>query len=177
MAASGRSGTSQEIFAFTFAKTGRINHARGSNDQSFLDACRRRPTDVRPVWFMRQAGRYMNNTGRSAKARHPGDLQTAGPASTVTLQPVEILDVDAAIIFADLLLPIEPMGLKLRYEKGSGPAIDNPVRTSDDVDSLSTAYTDDLGYVGEAIQATVRALAGRVPVIGFVALPSPWPVI
>src|ERR1035438_10310571 len=68
-------------------------------------------------------------------------------------------------------LPHGPMGLKLRYEKGSGPAIDNPVRTSDDVDSLSTAYTDDLGYVGEAIQATVRALAGRVPVIGFVGAP------
>ncbi len=138
----------------------------------FLDACRRRPTDVRPVWFMRQAGRYMKQY-RQIRERH-GILEICKRpdlASTVTLQPVEILDVDAAIIFADLLLPIEPMGLKLHYEKGSGPTIDNPVRTSDDVDSLSTAYTDDLGYVGEAIQATVRALAGRVPVIGFVGAP------
>jgi uroporphyrinogen decarboxylase len=92
-------------------------------------------------------------------------------AATVTLQPVEMLDVDAAIIFADLLLPVEPMGLKLRYEKGEGPAIGNPVRTSDDVDSLSTTNTDELGYVGEAIQQVVRALAGKVPVIGFVGAP------
>ena len=89
----------------------------------------------------------------------------------MTLQPIEMLDVDAAIIFADLLLPIEPMGLKLRYEKGEGPMIANPVRTSDDVDSLSTTNTDDLGYVGEAIQQVVRALSGRVPVIGFVGAP------
>src|SRR6202043_709158 len=82
-----------------------------------------------------------------------------------------MLDVDAAIIFADLLLPIEPMGLKLRYAAGEGPIIDNPGRTTDDVDSLSTTNTDDLGYVGEAIQHTVRALAGRVPVIGFCAAP------
>jgi uroporphyrinogen decarboxylase len=89
----------------------------------------------------------------------------------VTLQPVEMLNVDAAIIFADLLLPVEPMGLKLRYEKGEGPVIGNPVRTSDDVDSLATTNTDDLGFVGEAIQNVVRALAGKVPVIGFVGAP------
>ena len=92
-------------------------------------------------------------------------------AAQVTLQPVEILDVDAAIIFADLLLPVEPMGLKLKFVSGEGPAIDNPVRTSDDVDSLSISNTDDLGYVGEAIQIVVRQLAGRVPVIGFVGAP------
>ncbi len=92
-------------------------------------------------------------------------------AAAVTLQPVEVLDVDAAIIFADLLLPVEPMGLKLRFATGEGPIIDNPVRTSNDVDSLSISNTDDLGYVGEAIQQVVRALAGRVPVIGFVGAP------
>ncbi len=92
-------------------------------------------------------------------------------AAQVTLQPVEILDVDAAIIFADLLLPVEPMGLKLKFVSGEGPAIDNPVRTSDDVDSLSISNTDDLGYVGEAIQIVARQLAGRVPVIGFVGAP------
>jgi uroporphyrinogen decarboxylase len=92
-------------------------------------------------------------------------------AAAVTLQPVEVLDVDAAIIFADLLLPVEPMGLKLRFATGEGPVIDNPVRTSNDVDSLSISNTDDLGYVGETIQLVVRALAGRVPVIGFVGAP------
>jgi uroporphyrinogen decarboxylase len=92
-------------------------------------------------------------------------------AAQVTLQPVEVLDVDAAIIFADLLLPVEPMGLKLKFVAGEGPKIDNPVRTSDDVDSLSISNTDELGYVGEAIQLVVRQLAGRVPVIGFVGAP------
>jgi len=92
-------------------------------------------------------------------------------AAAVTLQPVEVLDVDAAIIFADLLLPVEPMGLKLRFVSGEGPVIDNPVATSEDVDSLSISNSDDLGYVGEAIQSVTRALAGRVPVIGFVGAP------
>jgi len=138
----------------------------------FLDACRRRPTDVRPVWFMRQAGRYLKQY-RQIRDRH-GILEICKRpdlASTVTLQPVEILDVDAAIIFADLLLPVEPMGLKLKYVSGEGPVIDNPVLTSDDIDSLSISDTDQLGYVSEAIQIVVRQLAGRVPVIGFVGAP------
>ncbi len=138
----------------------------------FLDACKRRPTDVRPVWFMRQAGRYLPQY-RAIRAKH-GILEMCKRpdlAATVTLQPIEILDVDAAIIFADLLLPVEPMGLKLRYAEGEGPIIDNPVRTTDDIDSLSTVNTDDLGYVGEAIQMVARALNGRLPVIGFVGAP------
>jgi uroporphyrinogen decarboxylase len=138
----------------------------------FLDACRRRPTDVRPVWFMRQAGRYLKQY-REIRQHH-GLLEICKRpdlAAQVTLQPVEILDVDAAIIFADLLLPVEPMGLKLRFAAGEGPVIDNPVRTSNDIDSLSISNTDDLGYVGETIQKVVAALAGRVPVIGFVGAP------
>jgi len=138
----------------------------------FLDACRRRPTDVRPVWFMRQAGRYLKQY-REIRQHH-GLLEICKRpdlAAQVTLQPVEILDVDAAIIFADLLLPVEPMGLKLRFATGEGPVIDNPVRTSNDIDSLSISNTDDLGYVGETIQRVVAALAGRVPVIGFVGAP------
>jgi uroporphyrinogen decarboxylase len=138
----------------------------------FLDACRRRPTDVRPVWFMRQAGRYMPQY-REIRAKH-GILEICKRpdlATQVTLQPVEILDVDAAIIFADLLLPVEPMGLKLRFVAGEGPQIGNPIETPTDIDALSTSNTDDLGYVGESIQMVTRALAGRVPVIGFVGAP------
>jgi uroporphyrinogen decarboxylase len=138
----------------------------------FLDACRRRPTDVRPVWFMRQAGRYMKPY-RDLRLKH-GILEICKRpdlAAEVTLQPIEILDVDAAIIFADLLLPVEPMGLKLRFAQGEGPVIDNPVRTTNDIDSLSISNTDDLGYVGESIQLVTKALAGRVPVIGFVGAP------
>jgi uroporphyrinogen decarboxylase len=138
----------------------------------FLDACRRRPTDVRPVWFMRQAGRYMKQY-REIRQHHTilEICKRADLAATVTLQPVEILDVDAAIIFADLLLPVEPMGLKLKFVAGEGPVIENPVRTNSDVDSLSISNTDDLGYVGEAIQLATKALAGRVPLIGFVGAP------
>ena len=138
----------------------------------FLDACRRRPTDVRPVWFMRQAGRYMKQYREiRAKASILEICKRPDLAAQVTLQPVEVLDVDAAIIFADLLLPVEPMGLKLKFVAGEGPNIGNPVRTSDDVDSLSISNTDELGYVGEAIQLVVRQLGGRVPVIGFVGAP------
>ena len=138
----------------------------------FLDACRRRPTDVRPVWFMRQAGRYLKPY-REIRAKHTILEICKRPdlASQVTLQPVEILDVDAAIIFADILLPVEPMGLKLEFRAGEGPHIDNPIRTSTDVDSLSISNTDDLGYVGESIQLVTRALAGKVPVIGFTGAP------
>src|SRR3954452_19623674 len=92
----------------------------------FLDACRRRPTDVRPVWFMRQAGRYLKPY-REIRAKH-GILEICKKpelAAAVTLQPIEILDVDAAIIFADLLLPVEPMGLKLEFISGEGPLIEN----------------------------------------------------
>ena len=93
-------------------------------------------------------------------------------AAAVTLQPVEILDVDAAIIFADLLLPVEPMGLKLRFATGEGPRHRQPgTHSMRTWIALSTSNTDDLGYVGEAIQNVVRALAGKVPVIGFVGAP------
>jgi len=138
----------------------------------FLDACRRRPTDVRPVWFMRQAGRYLKPY-RDIRSKFSILEICKRPdlAATVTLQPVEILDVDAAIIFADLLLPVEPMGLKLKFVAGEGPVINNPVRNSSDIDSLSISNTDDLGYVGQSIQMVVRELAGRVPVIGFVGAP------
>ena len=121
---------------------------------------------------MRQAGRYMKQyRDIRAKVGILDICKRPDLAAQVTLQPVEILDVDAAIIFADLLLPVEPMGLRLKFVAGEGPVIDNPVRTSDDVDSLSISNTDELGYVGEAIRIVVQQLAGRVPVIGFVGAP------
>jgi uroporphyrinogen decarboxylase len=121
---------------------------------------------------MRQAGRYMKPYRDIRQKFGILDIcKRPDLAAEVTLQPVEILDVDAAIIFADLLLPVEPMGLRLRFAAGEGPVIDNPVRTSSDIDGLSISNTDDLGYVGESIQLVVKALAGRVPVIGFVGAP------
>src|SRR5258706_11251309 len=112
----------------------------------FLDACRRRPTDVRPVWFMRQAGRYMKSY-RDIRAAHSMLEICKRPdlAAAITLQPIEVLDVDAAIIFADLLLPVEPMGLKLRYSAGGGPGIDNPILTSSGIQSLSMFESGNIG--------------------------------
>src|SRR5581483_9839316 len=138
----------------------------------FLEACRRRPTDVRPVWFMRQAGRYLKPY-REIRSKHSILEICKRPelAATVTLQPIDILDVDAAIIFADLLLPVEPMGLKLEFVSGEGPSIDNPIAEPEDIDDLSTSRTDELGYVAESIQLVTRALGNRIPVIGFVGAP------
>jgi len=121
---------------------------------------------------MRQAGRYMKQY-REVRAKNSILEICKRPdlAAQVTLQPIEVLDVDAAIIFADLLLPVEPMGLRLKFVAGEGPVIDNPVRTSHDVDTLSTSNTDDLGYVGESIKLVSTALAGKVPIIGFVGAP------
>lgn len=138
----------------------------------FLDACRRRSTDVRPVWFMRQAGRYLKEY-REIRSKHAilDICKRPELAAAVTLQPIEILDVDAAIIFADLLLPVEPMGLKLEFRSGEGPHIDNCITEPEDIDGLSTDHTDDLGYVGDAIRLVTRELAGKVPVIGFVGAP------
>jgi len=121
---------------------------------------------------MRQAGRYLKQY-REIRARH-GILEICkNPelAATVTIQPVEILDVDAAIVFADILLPLEPMGLKVQFVSGEGPLIANPIREASDIDALSSDHTAELGYVGETIRLVARALAGKVPMIGFVGAP------
>ena len=121
---------------------------------------------------MRQAGRYLKPY-RDIRSRHSILEICKRPdlAAEVTLQPIEILDVDAAIIFADLLLPIEPMGLKLEFISGEGPYIENSIAEPEDIDDLSTSRTDDLGYVSEAIKKVVEALNGKVPVVGFVGAP------
>ncbi|HAK55289.1 MAG TPA: uroporphyrinogen decarboxylase, partial [Acidobacteria bacterium] len=106
------------------------------NDR-FLRACRLEAVDATPVWFMRQAGRYMSEYRALRKrhslldiCRHP-DL-----AVRVTLQPVDKLDVDAAILFSDLLLPLEPMGLPFDFVKGDGPVVERPIRSADDIARL-----------------------------------------
>ena len=144
-----------------------------STNSRFLDACRRRPTDVRPVWFMRQAGRYMKQyRDIRAKAGILEICKRPDLAAQVTLQPVEILDVDAAIIFADLLLPVEPMGLKLKLRARRRPGA-STIRSAPPTTWIrSPSRTPTISeYVGEAIQLVVRQLAGRVPVIGFVGAP------
>lgn len=142
-----------------------------TNDR-FLKACRREPVDRTPVWFMRQAGRYMAEYQR-IRAKH-GILdvcKTPDLAAEVTLQPIERFDLDAAIIFADILLPLEPMGLELTFREEEGPVILNPVRHQDDVTRLRHVERDAFRFSFDAVTLTKKALAGRVPLIGFAGAP------
>src|SRR6267378_7625212 len=139
----------------------------------FLKACRRERTDVTPVWFMRQAGRYMPQY-RKLRERHSIlDLcHDPALAAEVTLQPVERLGVDAAIIFADILLPFEPLRLGLRFENGEGPLIDRPIRDLADVERLPSFNIDaELGFVLDAIRLARKSLPADVPLIGFAGAP------
>ncbi len=138
----------------------------------FLLACRRQPVDATPVWFMRQAGRYMPEY-RAVRDRH-GLLEickTPALAAEVTVTAAEKLGVDAAIIFADLLLPVEPMGMHLRFVKGEGPVLENPLRDAEAIARLRSEAAAELAFVGEAIRLVERHFAGRVPVIGFAGAP------
>ncbi|MDE0035253.1 MAG: uroporphyrinogen decarboxylase [Deltaproteobacteria bacterium] len=138
----------------------------------FLIACHRGKTPFTPVWLMRQAGRYMKHY-RDIRAK-VGFLElckTPDLVAEVTVTPVERLDVDAAIIFADILLVLEPMGVGLEYAEG-GPKIQRPVRTGGDVDALrDPAPEESLSYVYDAVRVTRAALGGRVPLIGFCGAP------
>src|SRR5204863_5016756 len=142
------------------------------NDR-FLCACRREPVDVTPVWFMRQAGRYMADY-RAIRERYSllDICRQPDIATAVTLQPVNAIDVDAAILFSDLLLPLEPMGLPFDFVKGEGPAIERPIRSSDDIERLRLFEPrESLSHVLEAIRQVQRELKGRVPLIGFAGAP------
>ena len=141
------------------------------NDR-FLRACRREPVDCTPVWFMRQAGRYMPEY-RSLRARHSmlALCKTPELAAQVTLQPIDRFPLDAAIIFADILLPLEAMGLNLEFAEGEGPVIHNPVRERADVERLKAIDGSELEYVADAIRQARQALNERVPLIGFAGAP------
>ncbi len=141
------------------------------NDR-FLKACRREPVDCTPVWFMRQAGRYMQEY-QAIRAKHSilEVCKTPELAAQVTLQPIDRFPLDAAIIFADILLPLEPMGLSLTFTEGEGPVIKNPVRDRAAVERLKVIDGDELRYVEEAIRQARKALANKVPLIGFAGAP------
>jgi uroporphyrinogen decarboxylase len=139
----------------------------------FLRACRREPVDRTPVWFMRQAGRYMV-AYRALRAQHSLLDICAQPelAAEVTLEPVRALGVDVAILFADILLPLIPMGLQLEFAAGEGPVIHNPVRLATDVAALRPVEVEaDLAHVLAAVRLVRRELDGQVPLIGFAGAP------
>jgi uroporphyrinogen decarboxylase len=138
------------------------------NDR-FLRACRRQETDRTPVWFMRQAGRYMPEY-RAIRERHSflEMVKTPELAAEITLQPVRAFDIDAAIIYADILPPLEGMGLQLSFAKGEGPIIHNPLHTLSDIERLlQPDPRETVGYTLDAIQLVQRSLAEGIPLIGF----------
>jgi uroporphyrinogen decarboxylase len=139
----------------------------------FLRACRREPVDCTPIWFMRQAGRYMAEY-RELRQRYSMLTLCKTPelAAQVTLQPLQRLPVDAAIIFTDLLIPLEPMGVKLVFAPNEGPIIENPIRGMADIAALRRVDPQaDLGFTLDAIHLVCRELGGRVPLIGFAGAP------
>jgi uroporphyrinogen decarboxylase len=138
----------------------------------FIRACLRRPVDRTPVWFLRQAGRYMQEY-RDVRKHHTLVEICKQPdlAAEVTITAAEKLGVDAAIIFADLLLPLEPMGLDFEFQAGEGPVVHHPVRTAEDVRLLRTDRAEDLGYVARAIQKVASHFRDRLGIIGFCGAP------
>src|SRR5579884_832392 len=141
-------------------------------DSIFVRACKAEPVPVTPVWFMRQAGRYMAEY-RAVRKKHTLIEICKKPelAAEVTITAAETLGVDAAIIFADLLLPLEVMGLDFHFEAGEGPVIQNPLRTKSDVGKLRTDRASELGYVAAAIREVVKHFGSKLPVIGFCGAP------
>ncbi len=138
----------------------------------FMRACRREPVPFTPVWLMRQAGRYMKEY-RALRERMPFLQLCKSPdlVSEVTVTAAERIGADAAILFADILLIVEPMGLTLEYSKGEGPVIGPPVRCGADVDRLRELDPAALDYVYQAVRQTRADLKPETPLIGFAGAP------
>ena len=147
--------------------------APGVRESLFLRACRRESVERTPVWFMRQAGRYMAEY-RALRQNYTllQLCRTPDLATEVTLQPVRRIDVDAAILFSDLLIPLEPMGIPFDFIKGEGPAIERPIRSAADIDAVKVVDPREaLGYTFAAIRQIKGELGGRIPLIGFAGAP------
>jgi uroporphyrinogen decarboxylase len=139
----------------------------------FLRACRRESTDATPVWFMRQAGRYMPEYLAVRKKHSLMDIcRTPELALEVTLQPLAAFDMDAAILFADILLILEPMGAPFEFVAGEGPVVRQPVACHADVEKLRICDPEEgLPWVLEAVRLIRRELDGKTPLIGFAGGP------
>lgn len=142
-----------------------------STEYTFLKACWGQPVDYTPVWLMRQAGRYLPQYMAIRKNVSFLELcKTPELAAEVTIQPIDFLGADAAILFSDILTPVEPMGMKLDFVPG--PVFENPVRTQADIDALRIpVMEEDVPYVLETIKILRREFEGRVPLIGFGGAP------
>lgn len=155
------------------AESAEVGNTKLLYDSPFMRACRREPVPYTPIWLMRQAGRYMpeyravrNRVGFLELCKSPS------LAAEVTVTAAERLGVDAAIIFADILLILEPMGLQLEFTKGDGPVIHNPVRSVSGIEALREINdVQSLDYVFEAVKQTRQALKPGLPLIGFAGAP------
>ena len=147
--------------------------AYGEHSSPFLKACRRKPTPYTPIWLMRQAGRYQKEYRALRKKYSFIEMcKTPELAAKVTLLPVEQFKVDAAIIFADILLPLEPMGVGFTFSKKEGPVFPHPVREVNQVEELRVIEPEEeLSYLMEAIRIVRRELEGKTPLIGFAGAP------
>lgn len=145
-------------------------------NQLLLQAARKQPVDRTPVWLMRQAGRILPEYRkvRESAGNFKTLVKTPELAAEVTIQPVDILGVDAAIIFSDILVIPEAMGLNYEMEENRGPVFPKTITSSADLDLLHVADAEELSYVTDAITLTKRALNGRVPLIGFAG--APWTI-
>jgi len=138
----------------------------------FVRAAKAQATERTPVWFMRQAGRYMAEYRAIRKQYSLIEIcKRPKVAAQVTIEAAEILKVDAAIIFADLLLPLEVMGLPFHFAAGEGPKVEKPIRHAEDITRLRTDRAAELGYVAEAVELVAKHFHDRVPVIGFCGAP------
>jgi len=139
----------------------------------FLRACRRQPTEYTPIWLMRQAGRYMKEY-RALRKKYSFLEMCKNPeiAAQVTLQPIEKFKLDAAIIFSDILIPLEPMGVEFEFAKGEGPVFHHPLREMRDIEKLRIIEPEeDLPFLTKAIQIVRKELQGKTPLIGFSGAP------
>ncbi len=142
-------------------------------NDTFLKACRGEKTDYTPVWLMRQAGRYLPEyMAVRNKVTFLELCKTPELAAEVTIQPIDILGVDAAILFSDILIPLEAMGLELQFHENRGPVFPTPVRTAADVERLIVPEPKEhLNFVLDTIRLLRRELANKVPLIGFSGAP------
>ena len=143
-------------------------------ESAFLKACRNEPTDVTPIWLMRQAGRYMPEYREvRSKVTFLELCHDPALATEVTVFAAERLGVDAAILFADILLILQPLGFDLEFAKGEGPVIHNPVREAADVDRVRPLEQSpgSLDYVNDAVRSIRSALKPNIPLIGFAGAP------
>src|SRR5712692_7344860 len=149
------------------------SRAGGLREHPMLAACRREAAPYTPIWLMRQAGRYMPEYRRVREQHSFLDMcMRPEVAAEVTVTAVERLRVDAAIIFADILLPLVPMRVGLHYEKGDGPTLERPLRSAADLEKIPPVVpVESLGFVGDAIRLVRKALGERMPIIGFAGAP------